>query len=180
MNGAFDKLGESLREYKLKTVKPPRLVKMNWRSWESLRSMEANCYNEVWGIPISIDPFQANDVFVFEDVINAAGNDILVNDNGALIHPDIKERSVKKIGETLGVPVLKGTIASLKTVGMAAVVTNKGCLCHPKISDDEKKQLEELFDVEERFHWADISSVDFAKEYLRLRTQLQVITITNQ
>lgn len=91
---------------------------------------------------------QGLDVFIFEDVINAAGNDILVNDNGALIHPDIKERSMKKIGKTLGVPVLKGTIANLKTVGMAAVVTNKGCLCHPKINEDEKKQLEELFIVE--------------------------------
>ncbi len=88
------------------------------------------------------------DVFVVEDVINAAGNDILVNDYGALIHPDIKVSSLKKIEETLGVPVHRGTIASLKTVGMAAVVTNKGCLCHPKVTDDEKKQLEEIFDVE--------------------------------
>ena len=31
---------------------------------------------------------------------------------------------------------------------MTAVVTNKGCLCHPKVSDDEKNQLEALFDVE--------------------------------
>lgn len=90
---------------------------------------------------------QGLDVFVVKDVINAAGNDILVNDNGALIHPDIKDYSMKKIGETLGVPVKKGTIASIKTIGMAAVVTNKGCLCHPKVTDEEKKQLEKLFDV---------------------------------
>jgi len=88
------------------------------------------------------------DVFVVEDVINAAGNDILANDYGALIHPDIKVSSLKKIEETLGVPVHRGTIASLKTVGMAAVVTNKGCLCHPKVTDDEKKQLEKVFDVD--------------------------------
>jgi len=36
----------------------------------------------------------------------------------------------------------------MKTVGMAAVVTNKGCLCHPKVTDDEKKVLEKVFDVE--------------------------------
>jgi len=83
-----------------------------------------------------------------KDVINAAGNDILVNDHGALIHPDIKERSLKKIERALGVPVQRGTIASLKTVGMAAVVTNKGCLCHPKVTDDEKNVLEKVFDVE--------------------------------
>jgi len=87
-------------------------------------------------------------VFVVEDVINAAGNDILVNDHGGLIHPDIKDYSLKKIEETLEVPIKRGTIASLKTVGMAAVVTNKGCLCHPKVTDDEKSIIEDLLDVD--------------------------------
>jgi len=86
-------------------------------------------------------------VFIIEDVINAAGNDILVNDNGALVHPDIGTKSLKKISETLDVPVHRGTIAGLQTVGMAAVVTNKGCLCHPKVSDKEKDILEKIFDV---------------------------------
>jgi ubiquitin-protein ligase len=36
---------------------------------------------------------------------------------------------------------------------------------------------EELFDIEEKFHWADLTAVDFAKEYLRVRTQLQLIAI---
>jgi len=87
-------------------------------------------------------------VFPIKDVINAAGNDILANDHGALVHPDLKTATVKKIGDVLGVPVHKGMIASLGIVGMAAVVTNKGCLCHPKTTDEEKKQLEEVFDVE--------------------------------
>jgi len=86
-------------------------------------------------------------VFVIKDVINAAGNDILVNDKGALIHPDIKKRSMEKISDIFNVPVQKGTIAGLKTVGMAAVATNKGLLCHPKTTDSEKKQLEEVFQV---------------------------------
>jgi len=86
-------------------------------------------------------------VYIVEDVINAAGNDILVNDKGALVHPDIKKHTVKNIEKTLDVPVQKGTIAELKTVGMAAVVTNKGCLCHPKVTEDEKEVLESVFDV---------------------------------
>ena len=48
----------------------------------------------------------------------------------------------------LGVPAKKGTIASLGTVGMAAVVTNKGCLCHPKTTPEEVEQLEKVFDVD--------------------------------
>ena len=87
-------------------------------------------------------------VFPIKDVINAAGNDILANDNGALVHPDLQNSSVKKISDILGVTVHKGTIASLGTVGMAAVVTNKGCLCHPKVTEEEKRQLEKVFDVD--------------------------------
>ncbi len=87
-------------------------------------------------------------VFPIKDVINAAGNDILANDHGALVHPDLKAATVKKIGETLGVPVHKGTIAQLGTVGMAAVVTNKGCLCHPKVTTEEKQLMEKVFEVE--------------------------------
>ena len=87
-------------------------------------------------------------IYAIKDIINAAGNDILANDNGALVHPDLKNASVKKISDILGVPVHKGTIASFGTVGMAAVVTNKGCLCHPKVTEEEKHQLEEVFDVD--------------------------------
>lgn len=82
------------------------------------------------------------------DVINAAGNDILVNDHGALVHPQLKAKTIKHIEKTLEVPVTKGTIAELSTVGMAAVVTNKGCLCHPKVTDEEKTVMEDVFDVE--------------------------------
>ena len=87
-------------------------------------------------------------VYVIKDLINAAGNDILVNDTGALVHPDIRDRAMKKIGETLGVPVTRGKIAGHSTVGMSAVVTNKGCLCHPKVTDEEKQVLHDVFGVE--------------------------------
>jgi translation initiation factor 6 len=65
-----------------------------------------------------------------------------------LVHPDLKSATVKKISDTLGVPVQKGTIAQLGTVGMAAVVTNKGGLCHPKVTKEEKLLMEKVFDVE--------------------------------
>jgi translation initiation factor 6 len=87
-------------------------------------------------------------VFPIKDIINAAGNDILANDYGALVHPELKTTTIKQISTILGVPVQKGTIASLGTVGMAAVVTNKGCLCHPKATDEELQQLKKVFDVD--------------------------------
>ena len=91
---------------------------------------------------------QGLDVFVINDKINAVGNDILVNDYGALVHPNFKDDTIKKINETFKVPVYRGTINTLKTVGMTAVVTNKGLLCHPKVKPNEKKQLEKIFKVE--------------------------------
>jgi len=96
---------------------------------------------------INIVSKEGLDVCVIGDKYNAAGNDILVNDNGALVHPDLMDKSVEDIEEVLKVPVYRGTIGSLKTVGMAAVVTNKGLLCHPKVSEDEKMLLEKVFNV---------------------------------
>jgi translation initiation factor 6 len=90
---------------------------------------------------------QGLDVCVISDKLNAAGNDILVNDKGALVHPDMKDKSLKKIEQVFDVPVYRGTISSLNTVGMAAVVTNKGLLCHPKVTEDEKRVLEKIFGV---------------------------------
>ena len=96
---------------------------------------------------IKIIEDQGLDVYVIQDKINAAGNDILVNDNGALVHPRLKDETLKEIEETFKVPVHRGTIGSLNVVGMAAVVTNKGLLCHPKVEPDEKRQLEKIFNV---------------------------------
>jgi len=86
-------------------------------------------------------------VSAISDKFNAAGNDILVNDYGCMVHPDIKDKTIKEIKDTFNVPAFRGTIGGLKTVGMAAVVTNKGLLCHPKVTDQEKKHLEKVFDV---------------------------------
>jgi translation initiation factor 6 len=96
---------------------------------------------------IKIIKDQGLDVCIITDKLNAAGNDILVNDNGALVHPDLKDSSIDDIKQTLKVPVHRGTISELKTVGMAAVVTNKGLLCHPKVTDEEKSVLKDVFNV---------------------------------
>ena len=87
-------------------------------------------------------------LLVIKDVINATGNDILLNDNGALVHPELSDESMNAIKECCNVPVYRGTIGALPTVGMAAVVTNKGLLCHPKVNPEEKRILEDIFDVE--------------------------------
>ena len=80
-------------------------------------------------------------------LINAAGNVILANDTAALIHPNLIGRAERVIAETLNVDVRRGTIASLKTVGMAACATDRGVLVHPKITEGELSILEDAFGV---------------------------------
>ena len=80
--------------------------------------------------------------------LNAAGNNILANDNGALAHPGFEEKTLNVISETLGVPVEAGTVAGYKTVGSAATATNKGVICHPHASSFEMEQLERVLGVE--------------------------------
>jgi translation initiation factor 6 len=81
------------------------------------------------------------------DELNAAGNLILANDTAAMVHPDIKDESIRKIEKTLGADVRRGTLGGLKTVGMAGIATNKGVLVHPKSSSTEIGALEELFNL---------------------------------
>jgi len=79
--------------------------------------------------------------------INAAGNVILANDTAALIHPNLVARAERVISEALGVDVQRGTVAGLKTVGMAACATNKGVLAHPKATEGELSKLDDTFGV---------------------------------
>jgi len=90
------------------------------------------------------------------DVMTAVGNIVLANDTAAIVHPDLPDRAVKTIADTLQVDVRRATIAGLKTVGMAGVATNKGVLVHPRVSDSEIDILEDVFDLP-----VDIGTVNF-------------------
>jgi translation initiation factor 6 len=75
--------------------------------------------------------------------MNAAGNVILANDSFAAVHPDMPIEVAEEIGTFLGVPVRRLTFAGIKTVGMAAVTTNKGVLVHARSTDAEIADLAE-------------------------------------
>ncbi|MCL7417710.1 MAG: translation initiation factor IF-6 [Halalkalicoccus sp.] len=88
--------------------------------------------------------------------INAAGNVVLANDSGAYVHPDLSRTAVQAVEDGLDVPVERGELAGLRTVGTAAVATNDGVLCHPKATDGELDFLEELLEV-----YADIGTINY-------------------
>ncbi|RQG94536.1 translation initiation factor IF-6 [Natrarchaeobius chitinivorans] len=88
--------------------------------------------------------------------INAAGNVVLANDYGAYVHPDLPRNAIQIVKDTLEVPVERGDLAGVRTVGTAAVATNSGVLCHPKATDEELDFLEEALDVR-----ADVGTVNY-------------------
>ncbi|WP_415488028.1 translation initiation factor IF-6 [Candidatus Hikarchaeum yamanae] len=77
--------------------------------------------------------------------INAVGNIVLANDQGACAHGNLSDKAVSTIEQTLDVPVIRCTIAGIPTVGTAAVATNNGVLCPPLTSDSELNQLQKHF-----------------------------------
>jgi len=100
-------------------------------------------------------------VAVIPEKFNAVGNNVLVNDKAALVHPGFSKKTIKTVEEILGVEVMKETIAGLKTVGSLAVATNKGILCHPKITEEETEKIEALFDIP-----VSIGTVNYGMPYI--------------
>jgi translation initiation factor 6 len=88
--------------------------------------------------------------------INAAGNVVLANDTGAYVHPDLPPEAVTAVEDALDVPVERGDLAGVRTVGTAGVATNRGVLCHPKATDAELDFLEDLLGVP-----ADIGTINY-------------------
>jgi translation initiation factor 6 len=78
---------------------------------------------------------------------NAMGNNILANDRGAIVHPELSDTAIAAIRDALAVPVRRGTLAGLGTVGMAGLATNTGVVVHPKATDREALVVEEALGV---------------------------------
>jgi len=87
-------------------------------------------------------------ILSLDDPHTAWGNNILSSEKAALVNPDIRKGSLELIGDILGVEVVQGTIAGVKTVGSVAAMNSKGMVVHPRIDESERKILEELFGVD--------------------------------
>ena len=74
--------------------------------------------------------------------LNAFGNNVLANDHGAVVHPEFSDEAVDQIARALRVPVRRGTVAGLGTVGMAAIATARGVVVHPRTAPGEIERLE--------------------------------------
>ena len=91
--------------------------------------------------------------------LTAIGNIVLANDNTALVHPELSQKLMDIISNTLSVDVHKGTIADLAAVGMAGIATNKGILLNPMATRREIEHIEDIFGLP-----VDIGTVNFGSK----------------
>lgn len=83
-----------------------------------------------------------------DDPLNAAGNNILCNDKGAIVSRYYEKAAVDAIADALGVECVQSDIAGCATVGSVCCATNKGCVCHVDASDDDVAFLKDVLKVE--------------------------------
>lgn len=88
------------------------------------------------------------EVHVVDTQMTCLGNILCLNDRGAVAHPEIESVIVEKVTDVLDVDVARGTIGGVKTVGMAATVTNKGGLLNPNATEWEIKKVKDLLKIE--------------------------------
>lgn len=83
-----------------------------------------------------------------DDKLNATGNNILVNDFGAIVNPEMDDTIMKRIEDVLGVECVKSTIACINTVGSVCRATNKGAIVNPHATDNDIKLIKEILKVD--------------------------------
>ena len=88
-------------------------------------------------------------IVLLPDYINAAGNNILVNDRGAVVNPDFPDSILKQLEELFGVAVVRSAIAGCNTIGSLCKCNNKGCVCTIDATDDDVELLKEVLKVQE-------------------------------
>ncbi len=88
------------------------------------------------------------DYLKVDSKLNAFGNLIVVNDKGAIVHPELE--SVKQeISEFLEVPVTTGKVAGIPNAGACVVANNQGAVIHRDADENDAEMVKEALEVKE-------------------------------
>ena len=102
-------------------------------------------------------------VVVIDTKYTALGNVILSNSKAAILYEGFSNEEVKAIVNALGISkYVKKRFGDIVTVGSAAVVTDKGAVVHPDLSDEDIRFISEFFDVV-----ADVGTVNFGVAFIK-------------
>ena len=102
-----------------------------------------------------------NNIALIKGKYTALGNLILTNDKGCILSDLIPKEDMKKISDVLGVECEYSSIAGSRIVGASAVVTNKGCLAHRDLKEDEAEMLSSVLKVP-----VDIGTINFGSPFI--------------
>jgi translation initiation factor 6 len=105
------------------------------------------------------DDVGGRNILILKDKVNAVGNDIVTNDKSAIIHRGFSKSSEKKISDCLGVETIKDSIGGIKTVGSVSVLTKKGMIVTPTVTEEEIAKLTDYFGVQAKPGTANFGSI---------------------
>jgi translation initiation factor 6 len=89
------------------------------------------------------------DYEVIDTQLTCLGNNMVLNDEVGIFHPDFEEKEVEHIKELLGLKIVKQMmIGDTETVGSSLIINNKGGLVHRFAEESEIDLLSELFGIE--------------------------------
>ena len=95
----------------------------------------------------------------------ALGNLFLCNNKACIVGSEMEKEEINKVSNTLGVEIIVKDLLELTIPGSLAVVTDKGGVTHPDLSDEDISYLNKVFNV--RFKRATVNSgVPFIKSGL--------------
>jgi len=86
-------------------------------------------------------------VYMSKDKHNSIGSNIVANDKGGLINPDMNKTEKKKIEDALGIELVPTKIANYSTLGSIIIANNSGFLTTFRTERDEMKIIEDALKV---------------------------------
>jgi len=98
---------------------------------------------------------------VIDTKYTALGNNVLCNDEGAIVNSEIEEKARKQIEKALQVNIITGEIASLEIVGALCAHNSTKGLIHRDALDKEIELVEKTLKLE-----LDIGTLNFGSPYI--------------